>query len=224
MIRHGLPAACNQATGPLGVIPIMQTIEAVPESDRNQYVLAQYRTRIDYYWRASRNNKKGYTWSRYLIIVLGSLVTLLTSLSASQVIAGWGLENFLSILAPFLAALVSRFRPRTRAPPPGFERPTLGWLGDPARQRVRSGRAARPGSSGSPGTAGHVAPVCDRATTSAKRAATRRPTPTLGTPAPLQRSAVRRARSLRDRGLRWGGRRDRECRGRQNWVGFACLR
>ena len=82
-------------------------IEAIPESDRNEYVLEQYRSRIDYYWLASRKNKKGYTYSRYLTIILGSVVTLITSLSASKVIEGWGMEDILLILAPVLAAVLT---------------------------------------------------------------------------------------------------------------------
>lgn len=82
-------------------------IEAIPEANRNEYVLDQYRKRIGYYWLASRKNKNGYTYSRYLTIVLGSVVTLITSLSASKVIEGWGMENILLILAPVLAAVLT---------------------------------------------------------------------------------------------------------------------
>jgi len=82
-------------------------IETVPENQRNQYVLQQYRERIDYYWKASRANKNGYKYSRYLIIVLGSVVTLITSLVASKVIEEWGLNNFLLILSPVLAACLT---------------------------------------------------------------------------------------------------------------------
>ena len=82
-------------------------IEAIPEADRNEYVLEQFRSRIDYYWLASGKNKKGYTYSRYLTIILGSVVTLITSLSASKVIEGWGMEDILLILAPVLAAMLT---------------------------------------------------------------------------------------------------------------------
>jgi hypothetical protein len=54
-------------------------IEAIPEADRNEYVLEQYRSRIDYYWL----------------------------LSASKVIEGWGMEDILLILAPVLAAVLT---------------------------------------------------------------------------------------------------------------------
>ena len=88
--------------------PVENTnIETIPENQRNQYVLQQYRELIDYYWNASRANKNGYKYSRYLIIVLGSLVTLLTSLVASSVIMDWGLYNFLLILSPVLAACLT---------------------------------------------------------------------------------------------------------------------
>ena len=82
-------------------------IDIIPEEQRNQYVLQQYRKSMDYYWKASRANKRSYTYSRYLIIILGSMVTLITSLIASEVIEGWGLNNFLLILAPILAACLT---------------------------------------------------------------------------------------------------------------------
>ena len=82
-------------------------IEIIPEEQRNQYVLQQYKQRIDYYWNASRANKNGYKYSRYLIIILGSVVTLITSLTASTVIESLGLDEFLQILAPILAACLT---------------------------------------------------------------------------------------------------------------------
>ena len=82
----------------------LPVIENIPEEQRNQYVLQQYKKRIDYYWNASRANKNGYKYSRYLIIIFGSLVTLITSLTASSVIETMGLDKFLHILAPVLAA------------------------------------------------------------------------------------------------------------------------
>ena len=79
-------------------------LEVIPEEQRNQYVLQLYKSKIDYYWNASRANKNGYRYTRYLIIILGSLVTLITSLTASRVIETMGLEHFLQILAPVLPA------------------------------------------------------------------------------------------------------------------------
>ncbi|MCP3867868.1 MAG: DUF4231 domain-containing protein [Gammaproteobacteria bacterium] len=82
-------------------------IGSIPENERNQYVLQQYKKRIDYYWKSSRTNKNGYKYSRYLVIILGSLVTLITSLVASNVIYNWGLRDFFVILAPVLAATLT---------------------------------------------------------------------------------------------------------------------
>jgi hypothetical protein len=82
-------------------------LEVIPEEQRNQYVLQLYKSKIDYYWNASRANKNGYRYTRYLIIILGSLVTLITSLTASRVIETMGLEHFLQILAPVLAACLT---------------------------------------------------------------------------------------------------------------------
>jgi len=88
------------------VDPLLE-LEVIPEEHRNQYVLQLYKSKIDYYWNASRANKNGYRYTRYLIIILGSLVTLITSMTASSVIETMGLEHFLQILAPVLAALLT---------------------------------------------------------------------------------------------------------------------
>ena len=82
-------------------------IDIIPEEQRNQYVLQQYKKHIKYYWNASRANKNGYRYTRYLIIILGSLVTLITSLTASSIIENMGLDEFLQILAPVLAAALT---------------------------------------------------------------------------------------------------------------------
>ncbi len=87
--------------------PLADTLDSITPEKRNQYVLEQYLNSMTYYWNAGKANKKGYKYSRYLTIVLGSLVTLTTSLVASEVIKEWGLDNFLSVLAPVLAAALT---------------------------------------------------------------------------------------------------------------------
>ena len=43
-------------------------------------VLERYQNAIDYYWDASGSNKKSYKRSRFSIIILSALVTLMSSL------------------------------------------------------------------------------------------------------------------------------------------------
>ncbi len=93
------------------------TIQPEPQSAQQQvsdadqrrldFVLEQYRKRIDYYWKTSRANKNGYKYSRYLTILLGSVVTLITALAASEQIKSWELQATFQILAPVLAAILT---------------------------------------------------------------------------------------------------------------------
>lgn len=56
-------------------------------SDPDAYVHKAYIDQIAWYWRTSKSNKNSYKSYRYLTIVLGSLVTLIASLSSSEIIA-----------------------------------------------------------------------------------------------------------------------------------------
>jgi len=49
-----------------------------------QYVLNQYENKIYYYWRASVNNKRAYKRYRAWPIILGALVTLITTMSTAE--------------------------------------------------------------------------------------------------------------------------------------------
>jgi hypothetical protein len=70
-----------------------------------QYVLNQYKDKIDYYWAASRNNKNSYKRVRFWSILLGSLVTLVSSLGAAEFIQSndWFRIGF-AIATPIIAA------------------------------------------------------------------------------------------------------------------------
>ncbi len=73
-----------------------------------QFVLRRYEESIDFYWRSSRRNKRGYKITRYLTVILGSLVTLISSLSAAEFIKSspaWALS--FSILTPVFAAILA---------------------------------------------------------------------------------------------------------------------
>ena len=76
--------------------------------DMDGYVHEAYDNQIKWYWRTSKYNKDSYKSYRYLTIILGALVTLIASLSSSEII---GLSVFWSrafaIATPILAAALT---------------------------------------------------------------------------------------------------------------------
>ena len=69
--------------------------------DVNRYVLERYSKRAACYWQASRHNKRAYKVMRYLTVILGALVTLLSSLSSADFVQG-SLEVGFAVLTPHL--------------------------------------------------------------------------------------------------------------------------
>jgi hypothetical protein len=81
------------------------TATALSTADGKQQVLSRYDERIAYYWKASQHNKASYKTTRYLIIVLGATVTLVSSLSSADFIKSVGfLSLTFAVLTPLLAA------------------------------------------------------------------------------------------------------------------------
>jgi hypothetical protein len=84
-----------------------QAMGIAPGSDEaKSHVLEMYDKKIDYYWRASNYNKRSYKSTRYLLIVLGALVTLVSSLSSADFIKGALLVIF-KVGTPMLAATMA---------------------------------------------------------------------------------------------------------------------
>lgn len=79
-----------------------------PTVVNDDYVLNLYKTKIEYYWGASSNNKKAHKRYRTWTIVLGSLVTLVSSLSAAAFFQDppW-VKNLFSIATPIIAATLT---------------------------------------------------------------------------------------------------------------------
>ena len=73
-----------------------------------EYILNLYDRKIEYYWTASRNNKQAYKSYRSWSIILGSLVTLISSLSAYEFFQKpeW-LHLIFSIATPVIAATLT---------------------------------------------------------------------------------------------------------------------
>jgi hypothetical protein len=83
---------------------VLEQLNVVDE----QYILNLYKSKIDYYWSASRSNKNAYKRYRTWAIILGSLVTLISSLSAYEFFQKpeW-LHLIFSIATPVIAATLT---------------------------------------------------------------------------------------------------------------------
>jgi hypothetical protein len=79
-----------------------------PKVIDEKYVLELYKSKIDYYWNASGSNKKAHKRYRTWTIILGSLVTLVSSLSAAAFFQDppW-VKNLFSIATPIIAATLT---------------------------------------------------------------------------------------------------------------------
>ncbi len=76
--------------------------------DMQSYVAARYESSIGYYYAASRSNKKWYKLTRSLTIILGSLVTLISSISSASFIENDSLVSTLfAISTPVVAAVLT---------------------------------------------------------------------------------------------------------------------
>ena len=85
----------------------MTDLEQVKAIDE-QYVLTQYKSKIDYYWAASSSNKKAYKRFRTWSIVLGALVTFVSSISAADFIQSFDwLRIVFAVATPIIAATLT---------------------------------------------------------------------------------------------------------------------
>jgi hypothetical protein len=78
-----------------------------PGEKAREYVMRRYDETIRYYWKSSANNRRLYKWSRYLVVVLGAVVTLLASISSSSLIEGTRWETGVAVATPLLAAVLT---------------------------------------------------------------------------------------------------------------------
>jgi hypothetical protein len=82
----------------------MGTGQPTGAADARKCLLDRYQERIAYYWKASRDNRRAYKATRYLTVVLGAVVTLLSSLSSAYFVRGTWLETGFDVLTPLFAA------------------------------------------------------------------------------------------------------------------------
>ncbi len=76
--------------------------------DMDRYVYNMYEDQITYYRKKASSNRKNYKGYRFFTVLLGSLVTLIASLSISELIksVGW-LGNTFALATPILAFLLT---------------------------------------------------------------------------------------------------------------------
>ena len=74
----------------------------------DDYLLKKYKDQINYYWGASNSNKKSYKRYRSLTIILGALVTLVSSISSAEFIASSDvLRTIFAIGTPLVAVVLT---------------------------------------------------------------------------------------------------------------------
>jgi hypothetical protein len=83
------------------------TAMALTDAETQKLVLDRYDKRIAYYWDKGRYNKRSYKTTRYLLIVLGAVVTLISSLSSASFIKGGPLDVAFAVMTPVLAATMA---------------------------------------------------------------------------------------------------------------------
>ena len=71
-----------------------------------QYVEQRYFESAQYYWKKAQRNRIFYQWTRYLTIILGSLVTLFATLS-QQKFGSSAMGVMVAVTTPALAALLT---------------------------------------------------------------------------------------------------------------------
>lgn len=85
----------------------MKEVEQLKVIDE-EYVLKQYGEKINYYWTASRSNKNAYKRYRSLSVILGALVTLVSSMAAAEFVQSvTALRIGFAVTTPLIAATLT---------------------------------------------------------------------------------------------------------------------
>jgi len=73
-----------------------------------KYIEERYNDQIGYYWKKSTSNKKMYKQSRFWVITLGALVTIISSISAADFIQmNEGLRILFAVATPIIAGTLT---------------------------------------------------------------------------------------------------------------------
>ena len=83
-------------------------MENLPVNDKDKLIQERYKNAIGYYWNASRSNKRLYKLTRSLTVIIGASVTLIASLTSSEIIVQYSLvKNIFALGTPVLAAALT---------------------------------------------------------------------------------------------------------------------
>ena len=77
------------------------------ENEMDKYIQERYEGAIEYYWEASINNKKWYKRTRSFTVIIGASVTLIASLTTSEIIIDSWAKNVFAFGTPILAAILT---------------------------------------------------------------------------------------------------------------------
>ena len=78
------------------------------QEQEEDHLIKKYEDQINYYWKASSSNKKSYKLYRALTIILGALVTLVSSISSAEFITSSEfLRTSFAIVTPLVAVLLT---------------------------------------------------------------------------------------------------------------------
>lgn len=84
------------------------TMSSQDENEKDKLIQKRYQDTISYYWNASNTNKRWYKLTRSLTVIFGALVTLISSLSSSEIIGeSTILEKAFALGTPVLAAILT---------------------------------------------------------------------------------------------------------------------
>lgn len=73
----------------------------------DEHIQSRYKDAINYYWGASKSNKRWYKRTRSYTVIIGAAVTLIASLSTSEIIVDNELTTVFGLGTPILAALLT---------------------------------------------------------------------------------------------------------------------
>jgi len=83
-------------------------METQNENVMDKHIQERYKNAIEYYWGASRANKQWYKRTRSYTVIIGSLVTLIASLTSSTIIdKNVNLKTAFELGTPILAAVLT---------------------------------------------------------------------------------------------------------------------
>ncbi len=82
-------------------------MEIQNQNEMDNHIQKRYKDAIAYYWGASKANKRWYKRTRSFTVIIGAMVTLIASLTSSQIIDKSGVKTAFELGTPVLAAVLT---------------------------------------------------------------------------------------------------------------------